>query len=485
MQSIWTGLKRGFKRGLWFRLGFRRGFRLGFVLCASLCAPSGVLHAMSLRAAYEAALRHDPAIRMAAQDRISGEQAAIVGRAALLPQVNYTASTAQNFNVRTQQTSAGAREEDINFRTQSDSLTLRQPLFSIDAFKRFQLGQVQAANAGVVFQSREQDLLLRLAEAYGGVLVAARQLETVDAQIRAAQEQRALSDRMFAFGEGTRTEVLESKARMELLQAARTEAVSGLEISRGALLLIVGAEHRHAVERLGADACPSAERCPVIRQLPAWLEEYRSEGGEITALTTRWLDRVETGNPELRAARNSIEQAGLELQRLRGQHAPRLDLTANLGRSSSESVLLLNQQFLNRGIGLQFNLPIYAGGAVSAQVAQAAAALERARIDHDGKRKRILHDIERLTIQIVQAMRRFEALKQSEASLELLVTATRKSVLGGYRIPLNVLEAQAQLAQTRGEMFRTLVQISVSEIRLRSLAGPLAADEFERYAPLL
>ncbi len=45
---------------------------------------------LSLIEAYEAALIHDPLYRVAIQERIAGTQYAVLGRAALLPQVAYS-----------------------------------------------------------------------------------------------------------------------------------------------------------------------------------------------------------------------------------------------------------------------------------------------------------------------------------------------------------------------------------------------------------
>jgi len=69
---------------------------------------------MSLIQAYEAALSHDPLYRAAVQERIAGSQYAVLGRAALLPQIAYTNSRSKNFNVNSQQTTLGERLEDVN-----------------------------------------------------------------------------------------------------------------------------------------------------------------------------------------------------------------------------------------------------------------------------------------------------------------------------------------------------------------------------------
>jgi len=462
-----------------------RLFGIFFVLAFTFLASHARASGMSLRDALIAATAYDPQIRAAAQERVSGEQAAVVGRAALMPQITYSNTISKNFNVRTQQTSAGPREDDLQFDSRSDTISIRQPLFSIEAYKRFQLGNLQARNAAELFKLRELDLILRLAETYATLIGAAGQIDAIAAQLRASREQKALAERMFSLGEGTRTEVLETSSRLELLQVNHADARASFQMAQNALLLLVGASNRDRVGRLGERGCVGEAGCAAALGLPSWSDEYgSSSAGDDSSVRSRWLAIAEISNQELQVARNQIELARLELQRVQAQHAPRLELFANYGRSSSESVLLVNQQYLNRGVGVQFNLPLYAGGLISAQVNQSMAALERAKIDYEGKYERIGNEIDRHLIQINQSIQRFKALRESERSIELLIAATRKSVAGGYRIPLNVLEAQSQLVQTRLEMLRTMIQINLADIRLRATAGALHGDDLSRYGPL-
>jgi protease secretion system outer membrane protein len=469
-----------------WRIRFQRyGNRLGWFIAFGmlLVAQHKEVWGMSLREALLAASAHDPQFRSAAQERAAGEQAAVIGRSALLPQISYSNTISRNFNVRTQQTTIGPREEDLQFDSRSDTISLRQPLFSIDAFKRYQLGNLQASNAAEVFKLRELDLILRLADAYAALVGAAGQVDALAAQLRASREQRALAERMFSLGEGTRTDVLEASARFELLQVNHADARAALKMAQNGLLLLVGASSRNKVAELAQRGCVGDPSCAASLVMPSWSSEHGSIVSDAESQRARWLAIAEISNQELQVARNQIDLAKLELQRVQGQHAPRLDLFANYGRSSSESVLLVNQQFLNRGLGVQFSLPLYAGGLTSAQVSQSISALERARIDYEGKFEKVAYEIDRYLIQINQAIQRFKALRESERSIELLILATRKSIAGGYRIPLHVMEAESQLVQTRLELLKTMIQLNVADIRLRATSGVLSADDLSRYSP--
>jgi protease secretion system outer membrane protein len=68
----------------------------------------------------------------------------------------------------------------------------------------------------------------------------------------------------------------------------------------------------------------------------------------------------------------------------------------------------------------------------------------------------------------------------AEATGIALIKATEESVKGGVRIPLNVLQAKAQLTQTRLDMMKGRLQVLLADSKLRAFAGILQAEDLER-----
>ena len=78
---------------------------------------------------------------------------------------------------------------------------------------------------------------------------------------------------------------------------------------------------------------------------------------------------------------------------------------------------------------------------------------------------------------------KIDALKQSVASAELLVTATKKSLIGGVRTNLDVLEARKQLFETKRDLSLARYNYLVAYISLRKAAGTLTVADLEKISP--
>ncbi|NCW79155.1 MAG: hypothetical protein EBV64_14630, partial [Oxalobacteraceae bacterium] len=94
--------------------------------------------------------------------------------------------------------------------------------------------------ADAVFAARSQELMMRVVNAYLDTLAAGDQLRLIIAQRDALAEMQDVNRRRFDKGEGTRTEVLETKARAELAQAQVVEAQDALDAAMRKLRAIIG-----------------------------------------------------------------------------------------------------------------------------------------------------------------------------------------------------------------------------------------------------
>ncbi|MGX8249430.1 TolC family protein, partial [Escherichia coli] len=83
-------------------------------------------------------------------------------------------------------------------------------------------------------------------------------------------------------------------------------------------------------------------------------------------------------NPSLRARQLNHGLAEEEVKRASSAHWPTLDLVLGYTDSESDSLSTINQTNRYSSIGLEFTLPLYAGGGVSARVRQATASREQA-----------------------------------------------------------------------------------------------------------
>jgi outer membrane protein, protease secretion system len=193
-----------------------------------------------------------------------------------------------------------------------------------------------------------------------------------------------------------------------------------------------------------------------------------------------WKNTALETNPEIATQRETVELAYQEIRKNRAGHIPRLDAVASISRSKSDSTSTFNQEIDNKSIGMQLNVPIYAGGQVSASIAQAVANHKKAQDDLETKTNEVLLDLRKQYSTVQSSILRIEALKQGVASAELLVTATKKSLIGGVRTNLDVLDARKKLFEAQRDLSLARYNHLVAYINLKKAAGTLTVGDLEK-----
>lgn len=429
--------------------------RLASACIGALLMIHGSAQAISLQQAYEAALKNDPAYQMSFYENESGKENRRIGRASLLPSLNASYSASK---VRTDLTitSLGREQESQpRYISRGAQIQLRQPLINFDALARYRQGVATTNESAARFAASTNEVAVRVAAAYTDVLFASDQLALVKAQRDTYNEQMKVNKRLFERGEGTRTDMLEVQARLDLSEAQVLEAEDNLRTARHNLEGIV----RIPIGTL--DPLPSNVR--FNRETPAPFEEWQKIALE--------------NNPELRAARFAIQAAEQEVKKARAGHAPRLDLVASYGRSDSETITTVGQDALNRSVGIQLNVPLYQGGYVNAVSRQAVAALERAKANLDARTNAVMLELRKAHSTVVSSAPKIDALIKATESGALLSKATEQSIKGGVRINLDLLNAQQQLVSSQRDLAQTRYSYLLGLLRLRAASGTLTPNE--------
>ncbi len=325
---------------------------------------------------------------------------------------------------------------------------------------RYRQRMAQTLASEAQFSVRRQDLIVRLVSLYATAKYAEDQLAQATAQRTAYAEQKQSNVRLFQRGEGTRTEVLETQAKYDLAEAQVLEANDNLINSRNALSVMVGQEI--------TTLAPLSDDFRIKPMQPASFEEWKA-----IALAS---------NPEIVAQRYTVEMAREEINKNKAGHAPRLDLIASISNSKSDTTSTFNQETNNRSIGVQLNIPLYAGGSVSAATSQAVSNHEKAQADLEAKTNQVLVELRKQYNLTLSSVARINAAAQSLSSASLLVDATQKSVKAGQRTNLDVLNAQQQLFEAKRDLELSRYNYLLGFLRLRYSAGTLGLTDLQDIA---
>ncbi|HEX7641681.1 MAG TPA: TolC family outer membrane protein [Burkholderiaceae bacterium] len=432
------------------------------LLCAGLVLPSSSAFSIGLIEAYNLALQNDPVYQSAIHEHDAGSENRELARSNLRPQLAFNYSGSRNFATISQPDpySGGKSTVYPHYVSSTSSLNFSQPIVAFDNYARYREGMAQADYGDAQFTSRQQDLLLRLLSAYVDALFAYDNLRLVTSQRDTLLEQEQVNDRMFKEGEGTKTDMLETQAKLDLAEAQLIEARDGHSANFQALEAMVGVEVK-SIDGLVDGFEPKPLQ-------PADFESWRAVALE--------------HNPDIAAARVAVEVAKDEVAKNRAGNLPHMDFVASVGKDNASSVNTYTQDASVRSYGIQLTMPIYSGGSVSALTRQATAAYEKAKSDLDDKTNQIMLDMHKQHYAVLSSIAKIAALEKSVASAKLLVTATRQSIKGGVRINLDLLNAEQQLYIAQRDLAQARYVYMVADLRLRADAGVLSVDDLRTVA---
>ncbi|MDL2354261.1 MAG: TolC family outer membrane protein [Pseudomonadota bacterium] len=417
--------------------------------------------AVTFTEAYQAALKNDPNYRMNFYENEYAKENVVIGRAGLLPNVGFNYQASRNrVDLNGQDFLGRPTLTHPEYISRAASVSLRQPLLNLEAIARYRQSRVQSEASEAQFRTHGGEVVLRVAGAYLDALLASDALALAKAQRDMYAEQTKVNGRLFEKGEGTRTDMLETAARLDQAEAQVLEAEDAVTTNRNSLAVVIGMEPG-TLQAL----VPTFRFAPLS---PRGFDEWRA-----IALAT---------NPDLQAAQLAVEAARLEVQKARAGHAPRIDLVATYSKNDAETVNTYTQNSVNRSIGVQVNIPLYAGGQISAITRQAVDGYERAKADQQARTDRVTIELRKAHSLAVSSVARIEALNKAVTSAQLLIKATEQSIKGGVRINLDLLNAQQQLTSVERDLAQARYGYLVALLRLRAAAGTLAPSDVTEVA---
>ncbi|MFZ2297332.1 MAG: channel protein TolC [Burkholderiales bacterium RIFCSPLOWO2_12_FULL_64_99] len=338
------------------------------------------------------------------------------------------------------------------------AVAARQPLFNMGNAAKVSQAEASLNAAQADLKMAEDDLVARLAQGYFNVLAAQDVLATAKDNKKALAEQLASAKRSFEVGNSTITDTREAQARFDLATAQEIAATNDLRVKHIALDQLVGR----------ADVKPNPLRTPVN------LETL--DPGQIDP----WVQNTGTA-PMVRKAEVGLKVAQLEVDNARAGHMPTLDAVAQVARTHIDSTNALAKAQSGAGtagsIGLEFNMPLYAGHAIQNRVRETLSLQDKAERDLDNARRSVELGTRQAYSGVQSGLAQVKAYEAAESSAKLALEATQLGYRVGVRINKDVLDAQTQLTNTQKDLYKARYDVIIGAIKLRQAAGTLTAND--------
>jgi outer membrane protein len=374
-------------------------------------------------------------------------------RAGYLPQVSGSASVFRNHSER-----GGIPDRD--YTTNTFAVTLAQPVFRMQNLIAIDQARRVVLQAEAVLAASQQDLALRVAQAYFDVLLAQDNVSVSETQKTAIDQQLAQAKRNFEVGTATIVDTLEAQARYDQSVAKEIADRNDLEVKRRALALLLG----KTPDGLTPVRDPLTLATPAPNDIEAWVK---------TAVDSSY---------QVAIAQANLDIAEQEVARQRAGHLPTVDLSGSLSRTDNPLTAQAPVSPVSRdaAVGLTLSVPIFSGGLVQSRVREALALRSRSQQDLEGSQRSVAQQVRASFLNVTSGIAQVRALEQALVSTQSQLDST---VLGrdvGVRTSVDVLNAQQQVFQTRRDLQQARYNYLMNTLRLKAAAGQLNEPDVEQ-----
>ncbi|MDO9003709.1 MAG: TolC family outer membrane protein [Aquabacterium sp.] len=424
--------------------------------------------AQSLVELFQAAKSYDAAYLSAKSEADSAQYKAAQADALRLPSVGLRGTIDRTHLESSAPGAAG--EAASGYGTKKTlGLSAKQPLFNRGNDADVSKGQQALVAAQASLKSAEDDLVVRLTQAYFDVLAAQDILATTQTNKKALAEQLAAAKRNFEVGNATITDTREAQARFDLAGAQEIAATNDLRVKGLSLDQLVGQ----------IDVKPRPLMTPVNLPvlMPASVDEWTSQTAQ---------------SPTIRKAEVALALAKLDTAKARAGHMPTLDATASIVNTDIDSnapgasaAQVAGSAGTTSAIGLELNVPLFAGFAVQNRIKETLVGEEKAEHDLDNAKRTINLSTRQAFLVVQSGMVQVKAYEAAESSAKLALEATQLGYRVGVRINKDVLDAQNLVANTQKDLYKARYDVLVASMKLRQASGTLKPEDLDMFNKLL
>ncbi|MCX7628060.1 MAG: TolC family outer membrane protein [Methylophilaceae bacterium] len=417
----------------------------------------------SLLDVYQQARASDPVWAAARNAHAAAQEKLVQGKALLLPTVTLSASVAHN------QTDISSRPGNISqfsyngfdkYESYGYRVDINQPLFRKQNGIQYEQSKTLVSQADIQLAQAQQELMVRVAQAYFDVLLAQDRIDLIVAQKAAITQQLEQAKANFEIGTATITDVHEAQARFDLTVAQEIAASNDLEVKKRAIQSLTGQR---------------PERLATVRSdIPVTLPEPRE--------MEKWVEIAEKNNYALKMKQAQLIYATQEVERAHAGHLPTLDLVGSYSDTRAnggvaQEIRGYNDITQSGMLGLKLEIPLYQGGAITSKEREALVNKQKALDEVEAARREADLQVRQSFLNVSSAVAQVKAYEQALASSQSQLDSTQLGYEVGVRTSVDVLNAQQQFYSAKRDLLQARYNWLLSLIKLKAAAGILTEND--------
>lgn len=439
----------------------------GTTVLAEEGTPSGV---QNLAEIFQLGKQNDATWASARSGNTAAQERLVQGKSLLLPTVTLDATANHQQTDLEREGGPGVlgRSGHDQYDTYGYNLRVSQPIYRKQNFVVYEESKIQVAQADVQLNASLQDLILRVAQVYFDMLLAQDSVELNNAQKTAIANQLEQAKVSFEVGTATITDVHEAQARYDLTLAQEIALKNELEVKKQAVQRIIG---------------QMPQRIAILQDKPA-LKPVDP------ASMDQWVEIAERENLKLRVQQKAMEIADQEVLKAKAGHHPTLDVVGSYSENRANGgvngdLTGYQKDFAVTTVGLQLQIPLYQGGAISSREREAIANQQKARNDLEAARRQADFDVRQAYLEATSNLSQVQAYEQALLSSQSSLESTKLGYEVGVRTSVDVLNAQQQFYSSKRDLLRVRYNYLLSRLKLKGASGLLAETDLVETSQLL
>ena len=426
-----------------------------FRYCSVLILLSCNVSAMDMVQVYALAEANDPEYRQTVYSTLATREIRPQARSQLLPDANFSADTTYN-----DQDIGGSGpatvDGDASFNSLGYNVNVTQPLFRWDRYLTLKQTDSIIQQSEAQQLSAQQELIIRVAEAYFNVLGAIDNIQFTKAETKSLGRSLEQAKQRFEVGLTAITDVAEAQAGFDRATADDILAEALFDDTKEDLRAITG-EYINEFTSL-------VESMPLVTPDPNNIEQ--------------WTKTAETQNMIIIAAKHKVESSRQSIDIEKSGHLPTVDLVANRGNTESGG-RFGSSTSRSANIGLELNIPIFQGGLITSNTREARYLYDQSRQELEEAFRAAQRETRQAYQNIIAGISRVKALKQTLVSTEIALKATETGFEVGTRTAVDVVAFERATLEAKRNHARARYNYLLNTLRLKQAAGTLTPEDLK------
>jgi len=434
---------------------------------------------------YQEAAFSDPVLNAARFNYVASKELYWQGLSLLLPQANATPGGTRYYQhgANTTVVSNNAGNSRV-FDQKSYTVTLTQPVFNIAAFEAFKQGDLNTKIADMRFYLAQQDLIIRVSQAYFDALTSQDNVELYRNKKDLIKQQLDIAQAKFDAGLATIVDVNTAQAALDLANSQEIAAQADLIVKRGVLEQLVG----HPVGPLK----------PLVKEakIDGVLKDPRSKSKDTKGYPIAesvnphlppgqtmedWINQAEAANFNVLASQLSVSLAESSYRASQALNYPSVNFVGTSGYNTSNgtpnSYTPSNTNVYNNTIALQMTIPLVSGGFNSSVIRQNAALVDQAKANYDNARRTAAQNTRTAFTGFYGGLASVKAFEAAERSSNSALESSKLGFQVGTLINIDVLIALDTVITTRSQLQQARYSTVLNAIKLKAYAANLTDED--------